>query len=93
MDITEAIRQYCEQKAEKLPRYFDGVQMITFNISHPDHHHQAEFDVELVVDVVKHADFIAHGKDRDLYAAVDLAIAKASRQITEYKDKLRDNRH
>ncbi len=93
VDITDAIRQYCEQKAEKLPRFYDGVQMITFNISRPDHQHQAEYDVELVLDVVKHDDFIAHGKERDLYAAVDLAVAKGTRQLSEFKDRLRDTRH
>jgi len=87
--ITDAIRDYCTQRGDKLPRYFDGVQMITFRISTADHHHQREFDVELVIDVEGHDDFVSHAKEHDLYAAIDLVTQKGQRQLVEYKDRLR----
>lgn len=89
VEITPAIRSYCEQKAPKLLKFFDGVQMITFNISNTDHGQTAEFDVELVVDVVKHDDFVSHSRGRDLYGAVDAVVDKGVRQLTEFKEKLR----
>ena len=87
--ITDAIRTHAEAKADKLPRYFDGVQQITFRISRQDHHHTTSFDVELVVDVEKHEDFVSHAQGEDVYAAIDQVVAKSSRQLTDFKEKLK----
>lgn len=89
MEITDAIRQHAESKAEKLPRYFDGVQQITFRIHRVDHQHRGSFGVELTVDVEKHEDFISHAEGEDLYAAIDAVVQKASRQLTDFKEKLK----
>lgn len=91
--ITDAIRGHAESKAAKLTRFFDGVQQITVNISRQNHQHTGPFDVELVVDVVKHDDFVSHASDPDLYAAIDLVVDKGVRQLSEFKERLRtDNR-
>lgn len=86
MDVTDAIREYAETKMEKLLKFFDGTQHISVVIDETKHR---EFAVEVVVDVVKHEDLIAHAKGDDLYAAIDLAADKAERQIRDYKEKLR----
>ena len=44
---------------------------------------------ELVVDVEKHDNFVAHARDEDLYAAIDLVIDKAARQLTDFKERLK----
>lgn len=93
VEITDAIRQHAETKAGKLTKYFDGVQQITFTITRPDHAHRGPYDVELIVDVVKHDDFISHAQDADLYAAIDMAVQKGTRQLTEFKEKLRPGPH
>jgi putative sigma-54 modulation protein len=89
LPVTDAIRQHAEAKAAKLPRFFDGIQQITFRISREDHQHHGSFGVELVVDVVKHEDFVSHATAEDLYGAIDAVIQKASRQLTDFKEKLR----
>jgi putative sigma-54 modulation protein len=89
LEVTDAIRSHAEGKAEKLPKYFDGIQLITFRLSREDHHHHGKFGVELVVDVEKHDDFVAHATAEDLYGAIDAAVQKASRQLTDFKDQLR----
>jgi putative sigma-54 modulation protein len=86
MEVTDAIREYAETKMEKLLRFFDGTQHISVVIEEVKHR---EFAVEVVVDVVKHDDLVAHARDDDLYAAIDLAADKAERQIRDYKEKLR----
>jgi hypothetical protein len=60
LTVTEAIRGYAANKAEKLPKFFDGVQLVTFLLSKADHAHTPQFTVELVVDVEKHADIVAN---------------------------------
>lgn len=93
VQITDAIRTHAESKAAKLTKYFDAVQQITFTISRPDHAHRGPFDVELIVDVEKHDDFVSHAKDDDLYAAIDLVVQKGSRQLSDFKEKLKLGHH
>lgn len=89
LTITDAIRQHAEAKAEKLTKFYDGIQQITFRVHREDHHHVATFDVELVVDVEKHDDFVSHAKGDDLYAAIDQVVQKGVRQLTDFKEKLK----
>jgi ribosome-associated translation inhibitor RaiA len=46
--------------------------------------------VELVIDVVKHDDFVVHAKGEDLYALIDEAVQKGTRQLTEYKERRKE---
>jgi putative sigma-54 modulation protein len=89
LDVTPAIRTHAESKAEKLPRYYDGVQQITFTLARADHLRKGDFQVELVIDVEKHDDFVCHAQDQDLYVAIDAAVAKGVRQLTDFKEKLK----
>ena len=93
IEITDPIRTYAENKVARLPRFFDGVQQITVSLSKRNNHASTDFDAELVLDVEKHDDFIAHGVDRDLYAAIDLAIEKGERQLRDFKEKLKQGKH
>jgi len=88
MTVTDAIRAHAEEKANKLLKFFDGgVQLITFRLEEGEH--RKGFKVEVVVDVIKHEDFMAHASADDLYAALDQAVDKATRQLTDFKEKLR----
>jgi putative sigma-54 modulation protein len=89
IEVTDALRQYAEQKASKLPRYFDGVQLVTLTLTKEDHLKHGEFGVEVCVDVEKHADFVTHAKGEDLYAIIDAAVQKSARQLTDFKEQLK----
>ncbi len=93
LEITDPIRAHAESKCEKLTKYFDGVQQITLVLSKEDHHQHGMFGAELVIDVVKHEDFVANATGEDVYAIIDQVAHKGVRQLTEYKEKLRDARH
>lgn len=91
MDITEAIRSFATQKASKVTKHFDdGVQMITVRLEQMAHN--KGFHAEIVVDVVHHDDFVAHAKGDDLYTCIDEAAEKAARQLTAFKEKLKQNK-
>ncbi len=92
LTVTDAIRGHAESKAQKLPRFFNGIQQITFRLSREDHQHSGSFAVELVIDVVKHADFVCHTSGPDLYGAIDAAVQKGSRQLADYKEQLRSDK-
>jgi putative sigma-54 modulation protein len=89
LEVTDAIREHAEAKAGKLPKYFDHIQQITFRLSREDHQHRGSFGVELVVDVEKHDDFVSSCSHEDLYTAIDQAVQKAGRQLTDFKEKLK----
>lgn len=91
--VTDAIRTHAETKAEKLPRYYDGIQQIVFRLRHKDGSHHPTFEVELTIDVEKHDDFVAHAQGDDLYLAIDAAVQKGSRQLTDFKEKLKLSGH
>lgn len=88
IEITPAIQDYSQKKAEKLTKYFDGTQQIRVLLESPQGK-KNEFHVEVVVDVVKHDDFVANATGPDLYAAIDTAVDKAMRQLKDFKEKLR----
>lgn len=90
LEITDAIREHAAQKCEKLTKFFDGVQQITLRLAKEDHHQHGMYGAELVVEVVKHDDFVSTATGEDLYAIIDQVAHKGVRQLTEYKDKLRD---
>ncbi|MEN0020745.1 MAG: ribosome-associated translation inhibitor RaiA [Planctomycetota bacterium] len=92
IEATDAIRQHAEKRVEKLPRYFDGTQQITVTIER-EGSHPATFKVEVVVDVEKHDNFVSVATDADVYAALDQAAQKSSRQLTDFKERLKVSHH
>jgi putative sigma-54 modulation protein len=93
VEVTDAIREYAETKAAKLPKYYDGVQQITFTLTRQNHQASATFDAELVLDVARHEDFVSHASDQDLYAAIDLVCEKGERQLRDFKEQLKNGKH
>jgi putative sigma-54 modulation protein len=92
LEITPAIRDYAESKAAKLPRYFDGVLLTTVTVTKADHQTHGSFGVEFVIDVERHESFVAKATDADLYAAIDQTLAKAQRQLHDFKEKLKQGK-
>ncbi len=88
-DMTEAISSYAETKAEKLPKFYNGVQEIEVVLEGLPH---SEFLAEVRVDVVKHSTFVAKAKGEDVYGCIDQSIEKMTRQLTDFKQKLKDTR-
>jgi len=89
VEITPAIREYAEAKAQKLPRYFDRVMHITITLTKEDSHRRGDFGADFVINVEKHPPFIAKSSDSDLYAAIDQVVAKSQRQLHDFKEKLK----
>ncbi len=91
MDITPAIREFTEGKSARLPKHFEGnVQLITWRMEQLAHN--KGFHVEVVVDVEHHDDFVANAEGAVLYAAIDEATDKAARQLTGFKERLKQNK-
>ena len=89
MSVTTPIEEYIHRKVDRLPRHFDRVQQISVVIEkQPNAYH-----VEILVDVEGHKDFVANGTHEDLYACVDVTVDRSVRQLTDFKEKLRQHKH
>ena len=89
MDVTEAMKNFAEQKANKLSKYYDLIQEI-----------EVIFDagkdgtkVEMIVNAEHKNTFIATHAEGDAYACVDACVEKLERQLTEHKKKHRNRKH
>ena len=54
---------------------------------------EIEHAIEIITDVEHHESIVATSDHDDLYACIDLGIDRATRQLTDHKSKLRDNKH
>lgn len=89
MTVSEPLKQYAEQKAGKLHKYYDRIQEI-----------EVVFDagkdttrVEMIVNAEHNNMFIANHDEGDAYACVDQCVHKLERQLSEHKKKYRNRKH
>ncbi|HMB95442.1 MAG TPA: ribosome-associated translation inhibitor RaiA [Tepidisphaeraceae bacterium] len=89
MDVSAPLKQYAEQKADKLTKYYDRIQEV-----------EVVFDAgkdSIRTEMMVHAEhrnmFIAHHDNRDAYACVDGCMDKLERQLTDHKKKFRNRKH
>src|SRR3954462_12817065 len=89
MEVTEPLKNYAEQKANKLIKYYDRIQEI-----------EVVFDngkdttrVEMIVNAEHKNTFIAHHDNGDAYACIDGCMHKLERQLSEHKKKFRNRKH
>ena len=89
MGVSDALKQYCTEKAERLPRFFDRIQSIEFIVDGRDGLHT----IEIIVHTAGTAPFVASLQHEDAYAAVDLTTDKIEEQLRRHKEKHRNRKH
>jgi putative sigma-54 modulation protein len=81
--VTDAIAQYCEDKLEKVERYFkEDLEAVVVCKIYKDHH-----KVEVTIPTKYYTMRAEVGND-DMYAAVDLTVDKLESQIRKHKTKI-----
>ena len=86
--LNEELQQHIRDKAGKILHFFQRIMMIEVVVDLKDEEKLVEF---LVSAEHKH-DFVAHERNKDLLAAVDLVLAKLETQVRKYKEKVQDHR-
>lgn len=89
MGVSDALKAYCQEKAERLPRFLDRIQAIEVVVDGKDGTHT----VEIIVRSAGAQPFVATEQHADAYAAVDLLIDKIEEQLRRYKEKHRNRKH
>ncbi|AGA34284.1 Ribosome hibernation protein YhbH [Thioalkalivibrio nitratireducens DSM 14787] len=86
VDITSALRDYVEDKFQRLERHFDQVIDIHVVLTVEKNHNKAEANLQVSGNQI-HAD-TTHD---DMYAAIDGLIDKTDRQLIKHKEKMKDH--
>lgn len=89
MEVTPALKDYAEQKANKLSKYYDLIQEIEVVLDNAKDAPR----VEMIVNAEHRNTFVAHHEEGDAYACIDGCMHKLERQITEHKKKFRNRKH
>ena len=90
LEITPAIRQYAEEKANRLPKFYDLVQDIEIILEVAD---GRMMRAEVVV-IAEHKNrFVAQHEGNDLYGCIDQAMHKVQTQLTAHKERFRNRKH
>jgi putative sigma-54 modulation protein len=86
VDLTSPLRDYVNNKMERLERHFDNVTDIHVILSVEKLRHKAEATLH-----VSGARMYADAIEEDMYAAIDGLADKLDRQVKKHKEKLTDH--
>src|SRR5699024_1096257 len=85
IEVTDSIREYVEKKIGKLNRYFDTTPTSDVHVNLSVYNEEQQIEVTIPM-----TDLLLRAEEQhlDLYAAIDLVVAKLERQIRKYKTKV-----
>ncbi|RDE19781.1 ribosome-associated translation inhibitor RaiA [Motiliproteus coralliicola] len=87
VDLTDAIRDYVNEKFEKLERHFDHITNVQVTLTVQNQRQEAEATVK-----VSGGELFAKDEHADMYAAIDGLIDKLDRQVIKHKEKLQSHK-
>ena len=85
VNITDALRNYVNDKMEKIERHCDQVTSAQVILSVDKLDQKAEANVHVAGN-----DIFADAVNQDMYAAIDAMVDKLDRQVKKHKEKLND---
>ncbi len=86
MDITAALRDYIENKFQRLERHFDQMTNVHIILSVEKERHKAEATIS-----VTRNELFADTEQESMYAAIDELMDKLDRQLKKHKEKMTDH--
>lgn len=89
-EITEAVKNYAEQKTSKLLRYYNSINKIDVIVEGSG---GGRSSVEIIASAEHNKVFIAKESGEDAYACIDTAVRRLERQLRRKKEKERNNKH
>jgi len=86
VDVTPALRDFVNNKMERVERHFDHVGNVHVVLTVEKLRHKAEATMH-----VSGAKVYADSTEHNMYAAIDSLIDKLDRQVRRHKEKLKDH--
>jgi putative sigma-54 modulation protein len=83
LDVTDALRDFTQEKIERVQRHFDRITSINVTFTVEKLRHIAEATLH-VPGTTLHA---SSESTEDMYAAIDSLVDKLDRQVKKHKEK------
>ncbi len=88
VEIPPDVREYIEEKAGRLPRFYDRVHEVEVVLDHE----AEQFSVEMIARADRKHTFVASATGPDTFALIDAVTDKIERQLTKHKEKNRNHK-
>ncbi len=89
VEVHDDVRAYVQEKANRLPRFYDRIHEIEVIFDHESE----QFTAEMIVRADHKNTFVARETGPDTFALIDIVTEKLERQLTKHKEKTRNHRH
>ena len=89
VELSDDIRTYTEDKAKKLPKFYDRIHEIEVVFDHESE----QFRAEMIVRADRKHTFVASETGPDTFVLVDVIVDKLERQLKKHKEKNRNHKH
>ncbi len=88
IEITDSLRNYVQEKMERVERHFDKVTNSHVILTVENVRHKAEATIHMSGNNV-----FAENTEDDMYKAIDGLIDKLDRQVKKHKEKITNHHH
>jgi putative sigma-54 modulation protein len=90
MDASQAVREYCADRLEKIRKYFNKDPISAHAVFSVERgfNHAADLQITLPNGILINAKEVTE----DMYSSIDLAAARIERQVRKWKEKIRDHK-
>jgi len=88
VEVTDEVREYVEEKCNRLPRFYDRIHGIEAILDHESD----QFSAEIVVHADRRQTFVARGTGPDTFVLIDEVIEKLERQLNKHKERRREHK-
>ncbi|MDR2342845.1 MAG: ribosome-associated translation inhibitor RaiA [Campylobacteraceae bacterium] len=88
LELTNPIKEYIEEAAESLSKYNLDIISVKVIVAADEKNAKRGFNVDFIINLAKKETVVIKQKDKDLYAAVDLALERAKKVLRRTHDKI-----
>ena len=91
LELTPSLREYVQNKLERITRHFDNVIDVTVILAvddntEKDKRQRAEINLHM-----RGKDLHVESEAQDMYSAIDILMDKLDRQVLKHKDRIQDH--
>lgn len=89
VEVSDDVREYIMEKADKLPRFYDRIHGVEVVLDHESE----QFTAEIIVHVDREPTIVAHEAGADTFVLIDVIVGRVERQLKKLKEKRRNHKH
>ena len=88
IELTEPIKDYVNSSVEIFKKYNLDIISVNSIISQEEKHGKKAFSFEFTLNIANLDTVVVKQKDKDLYAAIDIAVDRVSKVLRRHHDKI-----